>query len=75
MDLPVANGDMNNMDTPKGFSRLLKYKEMTLQKEKDKKEAKNNANVRFTTELGGHCVLMTVFNCRKKIFAFNLEKE
>ncbi|KAI8967563.1 hypothetical protein BDF20DRAFT_829217, partial [Mycotypha africana] len=40
VDLPVTNNDMNSEDTPKGFSRLMRYKEFALQKRKDKMNAK-----------------------------------
>ncbi|PHZ09150.1 uncharacterized protein RHIMIDRAFT_53135 [Rhizopus microsporus ATCC 52813] len=45
MDLPVSKEDTNvrDDDTPKGFTRLFKYKEMAIKKQQEKKEAKMNA--------------------------------
>ncbi|KAI7903117.1 uncharacterized protein BX663DRAFT_509610 [Cokeromyces recurvatus] len=42
VDLPVKKDETSNDDTPKGFFRLLKFKEMALKKQKEKKEAKLN---------------------------------
>ncbi|KAI9480584.1 MAG: hypothetical protein EXX96DRAFT_563382 [Benjaminiella poitrasii] len=42
VDLPVKKDDSSSNDTPKGFFRLLKFKEMALKKQKEKREAKLN---------------------------------
>lgn len=45
VDLPVAKDDsVNNSDTPKGFSRLLKFREMATKRQQEKREAKKNTN-------------------------------
>jgi hypothetical protein len=44
MDLPVSKDDSNIIDTPKGFSRLLRFKEMAIKRQQEKKEAKLNMN-------------------------------
>ena len=44
MDLPVAKGDggVTSQEAPKGFTRLLKFKEMALKRQQEKREAKSN---------------------------------
>jgi hypothetical protein len=44
MDLPVSKDDSNTIDTPKGFSRLLRFKEMAIKRQQEKKESKLNKN-------------------------------
>lgn len=65
------------MDTPKGFFRLLKYKEMSIKKQKEKKEAKENADVKKKVFFSIHFpILDTQLSYRKKkIFVFNQEKD
>ncbi|GAN07278.1 hypothetical protein MAM1_0155d06774 [Mucor ambiguus] len=41
-DMPVAKDDATSEDTPKGFSRLLRFKEMAIKRQVEKKEAKKN---------------------------------
>lgn len=48
MDLPVSKDDSNIIDTPKGFSRLLRFKEMAIKRQQEKKEAKLNKNADAT---------------------------
>lgn len=47
------------MDTPKGFSRLLRYKEMSIKREKEKKEAKANPEVTREIQQSEHVI--TIF--------------
>ncbi|KAG0748438.1 hypothetical protein G6F57_003230 [Rhizopus arrhizus] len=46
MDLPVSKEDSNvrDGDTPKGFARLFRFKEMALKRQQEKKQAKMNPN-------------------------------
>ncbi|KAI7889884.1 uncharacterized protein EV154DRAFT_423169, partial [Mucor mucedo] len=44
VDLPVAPEDaITSSDTPKGFSRLLRFKEMALKRQQEKKDIKSGA--------------------------------
>lgn len=44
VDLPVAPDDaITSSDTPKGFSRLLRFKEMALKRQQEKKDIKSGA--------------------------------
>jgi hypothetical protein len=40
VDLPVAKEDATSADTPKGFSRLLRFKEMAIKRQNEKRESK-----------------------------------
>ncbi|KAI9256175.1 hypothetical protein BY458DRAFT_492609 [Sporodiniella umbellata] len=50
VDLPVSKEDSNvrDEDTPKGFSRLFRFKEMQIKRLEEKKEARPNKPVNFT---------------------------
>ncbi|KAI8642272.1 hypothetical protein BD408DRAFT_432544 [Parasitella parasitica] len=41
-DMPVSKDDAQTEDTPKGFSRLLRFKEMAIKRQQEKREAKKN---------------------------------
>lgn len=65
MDLPVSKEDTNvrDDDTPKGFTRLFRYKEMAIKKQQEKKEAKMNAkNNPITTVRNNNVVDTTESN-------------
>ncbi|KAL9540383.1 hypothetical protein MBANPS3_009708 [Mucor bainieri] len=47
-DMPVAKDDATSEDTPKGFSRLLRFKEMAIKRQVEKKEAKKNVEALAT---------------------------
>ncbi|CAO0803133.1 unnamed protein product [Mucor circinelloides] len=47
-DMPVSKDDATSEDTPKGFSRLLRFKEMAIKRQVEKKEAKKNVEALAT---------------------------
>ncbi|CEP09080.1 hypothetical protein [Parasitella parasitica] len=47
-DMPVSKDDAKIEDTPKGFSRLLRFKEMAIKRQQEKKEAKKNTDALTT---------------------------
>ncbi|KAK4512135.1 uncharacterized protein ATC70_013378 [Mucor velutinosus] len=47
-DMPVAKDDATSEDTPKGFSRLLRFKEMAIKRQVEKKETKKNVEALAT---------------------------
>ncbi|CAO0803134.1 unnamed protein product [Mucor circinelloides] len=46
--MPVSKDDATSEDTPKGFSRLLRFKEMAIKRQVEKKEAKKNVEALAT---------------------------